>query len=288
MRILVADDDAGNRDLLTELLRHSGHSVTTALDGHEALAAIAKDNFEVVLMDEEMPGMNGLEATREILKRTLPGQKRPIIVGISGNSTLDDEARCLAAGMDAFFAKPVRAAELFSLLAVLSRRSQPPAPEQANSSTPDAPPENLAESLNRATGGNDAITQSLVKTFLADAPKKISALRRAISKKDAPTLATVAHSLKGSLALVGAQKAAGTARNLQAMGRLGNLNGAAAEFRVLETEFRELQRELLALQAKATPASKRPAKTKSKGKSRSKTKNKSTSRRSSARPRRDR
>jgi two-component system sensor histidine kinase/response regulator len=284
MRILVADDDAGNRELLTELLRHSGHSVTTALDGHEALAAIAKDSFEVVLMDEEMPGMSGLEATREILKRTLPGQKRPIIVGISGNSTLDDEARCLEAGMDAFFAKPVRAAELFSLLAVLSRHSQPSPSEQANSTASEAPAENLAESLHRATGGNDAIAQSLVKTFLADAPKKISALRRAISKKDAQTLASVAHSLKGSLALVGAQKAAGTARNLQAMGRLGNLNGAAAEFRVLETEFTELRHELIALQLKVKLASKPPSKTKSKTKSRSKSK----PRRSPARTRRKR
>jgi HPt (histidine-containing phosphotransfer) domain-containing protein len=96
-----------------------------------------------------------------------------------------------------------------------------------------------------------------VKTFLADTPKKLSLLRRAVSEKDAEILATVAHSLKGSLALIGAQKAAGTARNLQAMGRLGNLSGAAAEFRVLESEFKELGRELLALHAKPKPASKR-------------------------------
>jgi two-component system, sensor histidine kinase and response regulator len=288
MRILVADDDAGNRELLTELLRHSGHSVTTALDGREVLAAIAKGDFEVILMDEEMPVMNGLETTRAILQGAPPGQKRPIIVGLSGNSTEDDEARCLAAGMDAFFAKPVRASELFSLLAALSRRSQPSASGQADSAAPDSPSENLAESLRRATGDNDKIARSLVKTFLADAPRKMSALRRAISKKDAELLATVAHSLKGSLALVGAQKAAGTARNLQAMGRLGNLNGAAAEFRVLESEFIALRRELLALQPKAKSAKKRTPKTKSKSKSRTKSKTRSKSRRSPSRPRRKR
>ncbi len=284
MRILVADDDAGNRELLTELLRHSGHSVTTALDGREVLAAIAKDTFEVVLMDEEMPGMSGLEATSAILQGTRPGQKRPIIIGISGNSTDEDEKRCLAAGMDAFFAKPVRAAELFSLLAALSRRSQHSVPEVADSAAPDSPVENLAESLSRATGGDDAITRSLVKTFLADAPKKISALRRVISKRDSQALAAVAHSLKGSLALIGAQKAAGTARNLQAMGRLGNLNGAAAEFRVLESEFTILRRELLALQPKAKPSSKPRSKTKTQIKSRSRSK----PRRSPSRPRRKR
>jgi CheY-like chemotaxis protein len=257
MHILVADDDTGSRELLTELLRHSGHSVTAVVDGREALAALTKDTFEIVLMDEEMPGMNGLEATRAILQGTAPGQKRPIIVGISGNSTHEDEQRCLAAGMDAFFAKPIRAAELFSLLAALARRQESSASEQADSATADSPPENLADTLRRATGGNEKIARSLVKTFLADTPKKLSLLRRAVSEKDAENLATVAHSLKGSLALIGAQKAAGTARNLQAMGRLGNLSGAAAEFRVLESEFKELGRELLALHAKPKPASKR-------------------------------
>jgi CheY-like chemotaxis protein len=227
------------------------------VDGREALAALTKDTFEIVLMDEEMPGMNGLEATRAILQGTAPGQKRPIIVGISGNSTHEDEQRCLAAGMDAFFAKPIRAAELFSLLAALARRQESSASEQADSATADSPPENLADTLRRATGGNEKIARSLVKTFLADTPKKLSLLRRAVSEKDAEILATVAHSLKGSLALIGAQKAAGTARNLQAMGRLGNLSGAAAEFRVLESEFKELGRELLALHAKPKPASKR-------------------------------
>jgi CheY-like chemotaxis protein/HPt (histidine-containing phosphotransfer) domain-containing protein len=284
MHILVADDDAGSRELLTELLRHSGHSATAVTNGHEVLAALSKDNFEVVLMDEEMPGMNGLEATRAILEATAPGQKRPIIVGISGNSTTEDEQRCLAAGMDAFFAKPVRAAELFSLLAVLARRHQPSGPERADSATADPPPESLSETLRRATGGNDKIARSLVKTFLADTPKKLSLLRRAVSKKDAATLATVAHSLKGSLALVGAHKAAGTARNLQAMGRLASLNSAAAEFRVLESEFKDLRRELLALHAKPKAAPKRPPTRASKRSSKAKQK----ARRSSSRPRQKR
>ncbi|HXO45205.1 MAG TPA: response regulator [Candidatus Cybelea sp.] len=255
MHILVADDDAGNRELLTELLRHGGHSVTAVPGGRESLAAIAKDTFEIVLMDEEMPGMSGLEATRAILQTIAPGQKRPIIVGISGNSTDEDEQRCLAAGMDAFLAKPVRAAELFSLLAALARRQAAPSSEQVNSAAPDLPPDNLAETLRRATGGNETIARLVVKTFLSDTPKKLASLRRAASTKDAETLATVAHSLKGSLALIGAQKAAGTARNLQAMGRLGNLSGAAAEFRVLEGEFEELRLKLLALHAKTDPAS---------------------------------
>ena len=143
MHILVADDDTGSRELLTELLRHGGHSVTAVPDGREALAALAKDTFDIVLMDEEMPVMSGLEAARAILKATAPGQKRPIIVGISGNSTSEDEQRCLAAGMDSFLAKPVRASELFSLLAVLARRTQASGSKPPESGATDAPPESL-------------------------------------------------------------------------------------------------------------------------------------------------
>jgi two-component system, sensor histidine kinase and response regulator len=261
MRILVADDDASNRELLTELLRNGGHSVTTVLDGREALAAIAKEKFEVVLLDEEMPRMSGLETARAIVQSFKPGEKRPILVGISGNSTKEDEARCLEAGMDAFFAKPVRAAELFSILAMLTRRSSA-AREPAGSETMELSAASVVAHLNRITGNNKTIAKSLVKTFLADAPKTLAVIRRAVSESDAGALAAAAHALKGSLSLIGDPKAAGTARNLQAMGRLGSLDGAAAELAVLEDEFSELRRELSALDGSSGAAAKRPAKDK--------------------------
>jgi len=261
MRILVADDDASNRELLRELLHNSGHSVTTVLDGREALAAIAKEQFEVVLMDEEMPRMSGLEAARAIVEASKQGERRPIIVGISGNGTKEDEERCLAAGMDAFFAKPVRAAELFSVLAVLARRVQAtPAPPQ--SADQELTADNLSAHLDRATGGKKSIARNLMKTFLDDAPKKLAVIRRAVSESDSGALATAAHALKGSLSLIGATTAAGTARNLQAMGRLGALDGAPAELAVLEAEFMELQQQLSALQRKSEASAKSPSRSK--------------------------
>jgi two-component system, sensor histidine kinase and response regulator len=263
MRILIADDDTGTRELLTDLLRHSGHSVTAVADGRAALDALAKERFEIVLMDEEMPVMNGIEAARAIVQAAVAGEKRPIIIGISGNTSPEDEQRCLEAGMDAFFSKPIRMAELFSVLAVLARR-QASFPEPVESAAPEMNSEGLAMHLDRVTGGNQKITQSLLKTFLADSPEKLAAIRRAVSQGDAEALGTAAHSLKGSLALMGAQKAAGTARNLQAMGRLKSLGGAAAEFKVLESEFNELLRELGGMQAKTKRAPKPSTKKKSK------------------------
>jgi CheY-like chemotaxis protein len=246
MRILVADDDPTNRELLTELLHSGGHSVTTVLDGREVLAALAKESFEVVLMDEEMPRMTGLEAARAIVAASKQGAHRPIIVGISGNATKEDERRCLEAGMDAFFPKPVRAAELFSVLAMLARRA-PSGAAAGESESGELTLESLVASLDRATGGNRTLAHSLVRTFLEDAPKRMAVLRRAVAEKDAGGIAAAAHALKGSLSLIGAPKAAGTARNLQAMGRLGSLEGTAAELAVLENEFRDLERLLATL-----------------------------------------
>ena len=247
MHILVADDDPSNRELLTELLRNSGHSVTTVADGREALAAIAGEQFEVVLLDEEMPRMTGLEAARAIIEASKLGERRPILVGISGNNTKEDEERCLAAGMDAFFPKPVRAAELFSVLAVLARRV-PPRPAPSESADQELTANHLVDHLDRATGGKKSIARNLVNTFLQDAPKKLAVIRRAVSESDSGALAAAAHALKGSLSLMGATKAAGTARNLQAMGRLGVLDGAPAELAVLEAEFQELQKQLIAIE----------------------------------------
>ncbi|HKV05855.1 MAG TPA: response regulator [Candidatus Acidoferrales bacterium] len=259
MRILIAEDNEPGRELLMVLLQKSGHTVTGVRDGREALAALEAQNFEVVFMDEEMPGVNGLEATRAIHQSNRSGGKRPVIIGLSGNSTDEDEKRCLAAGMDAFLPKPIRMAELFALLAVLSRRSQPPASQPADSAPSGALPEGLAAHLLRATGGNKEILRALVKSFLADAPRKLFAIRRAIAQGDGERLASVAHALKGSLGLFGAHKAVAAALNLQSIGRSGAIGSAANEFRALEEELRRLRSELLALDVVSKPAKKRSA-----------------------------
>ena len=259
MRILVTEDEDTTRELLTELLQKSGHTVTGARDGREAVAALERGEFEIVFMDQEMPGMSGIEATRAIHQQQALGGKRPVIVGLSGNGTETDEKLCLAAGMDAFLAKPVRMGELFSLLAVLARRSQPPTPDQVELVPQGSYSENLAAHLLRATRGNEMILRSLVKNFLADAPKKLAVLRRAIARRDAEALASIAHALKGSIGLFGAQKAVAAAETLQSMGREGAFDRARKELRALEGEFKSLRRELLALKTSAKPARKRAA-----------------------------
>jgi len=247
MRILVAEDTTESRELLVELLRNGGHTVLGVCDGREALDALEKDRFEVVFMDEQMPVMNGIEATHAIRKKSLTHGKRPIIIGMSGNTSEADERRCLDAGMDSFLPKPIGMAELLAMLAALARRPPQTAAGHAARAEHDGPPHDLAGHLHRAAGGDEKLLRSLVKNFLADAPKKISALRRAIAQKDAVALASAAHALKGSLGLFGAHRAVAAARNLQNIGGSGKIDGAESEFRALEEEFGRLRRQLLAL-----------------------------------------
>ena len=273
LRVLVTEDTEINRELVLELLKKRGHSVSSAADGLEALAELGRSDFDVVLMDEEMPRVNGLEATRAIRKMESSTGKHVRIIGLTGNATHEDERRCLEAGMDAFIAKPVRMDKLYAAVESVDHAAkqigdaqparEPSASVRATLAGKDD--ESAAAHLHRATGGSEKLERSLIKTFLQDAPKTISLIQRAIAKKDARKLASSAHALKGSIAIFGAANAVAIVRNLEAMGRSANLLDADSQFRALESEFARLKPELLAIHPapKKRPATKRKTNPKS-------------------------
>ena len=272
MRILVTEDTEINRELIGELLTKRGHSVSAVSDGFEAIAAFERNQFDVILMDQEMPNMNGLDATRAIRKLETSTGRHARIVGLTGNATSEDERRCLNAGMDAFLSKPVRMEKLYdaveSKLETSSEfdHSQPaPVPlDPAATKEAVAQDESVAAHLHRATGGNQKLQRTLVKSFLQDAPKTLSLIRRAIAKKDAQKLASAAHALKGSISIFGAAKAVSIARELEAMGRSGHLFDAGPQFRALESEFQRIKPELQAISSVSNgkPKTKRKVKPK--------------------------
>jgi signal transduction histidine kinase/CheY-like chemotaxis protein/HPt (histidine-containing phosphotransfer) domain-containing protein len=250
LRILVADDSEINRELAMELLRTRGHSTVGVSDGRQVIEALKNQRFDVVLMDEEMPEMGGLEATLAIRKAELSSGQHHAIIGLTGNITKEDEQECLKAGMDGFLSKPFDMHKLFQTLESAALGASRIASETPPAlKMPDAPPEDVAAHLQRTTAGNEKLIRSLIKSFLADAPKKLSAIRQAISRKNAKTVGSTAHALKGAVAIFGAPRAVASARNLEAMGRAGNIGGAAAEFAALEKEINRLRHELLAMQA---------------------------------------
>src|SRR3984957_5329950 len=116
LRILVADDADINRELVVELLEKRGHIAIGAADGREAVAELEKHDFDVLLIDEEMPNMTGLEATQAIRQREAGTSRHQIIIGFSGHVTEEDEARFRAAGMDALLPKPVHMQQLYAVV----------------------------------------------------------------------------------------------------------------------------------------------------------------------------
>jgi two-component system sensor histidine kinase/response regulator len=253
LRILVAEDENSNRELVIEFLKKRGHSAVGAVDGQEVLAAFKTQEFDIVLMDEEMPRMNGLEATRSIRQMEVSSRKRPFIIGMTGNTLEDDQKRCLDAGMDGFLAKPFDMRKLYEAVEFAGHARAETASVPASPAEPEPLFVDAVTELRRKTGGNEKLLQSLVRAYLADAPAKFSNIRRAIERKNAEDLAMAAHAMKGLLGIFGVPQAVAACRNLEAMGRAGDLDAAASECQALEQQCKLLEQELMALGPKARP-----------------------------------
>jgi signal transduction histidine kinase/HPt (histidine-containing phosphotransfer) domain-containing protein/ActR/RegA family two-component response regulator len=251
LKILLVDDDPAILELNEVLLEREGHDVVAVASGLEALRALAKRRFDVVFLDEEMPGMSGVEVTNTIRARETPGRKRRIIFALTGNSTTEDRTRLLAAGFDACFSKPFRAEELrqvaarFSLGTSAAPRKDEPAAARATDS-----------SLLARVGGDAKLLRSIAKTFLKDYPAKLRNIKQAIARKDASALASAAHALKGAVAIFGADDAVENARDLQQMGRQGSLTKATKAFQKLDEALARLDAKL---REYAPPARRNPS-----------------------------
>jgi PAS domain S-box-containing protein len=234
LRVLVAEDNPVNQKLALALLQKRGHEVTLAGNGAEALAALGVDGgaataagpFDVVLMDVQMPEMDGLEATARIRAAEAASGRHLPVIAMTAYAMKGDKERCLAAGMDGYVAKPVRPQELYAALdAVLPARPAaapgPPAPPTA----PAASPVDWAAALEHL-GGDPGLLRDLIGLFLAEYPEWLAQARRAAAAGDAAALKRAAHNLKGSMAHFGAHEAFEAARKLEIMGRDGILGGA--------------------------------------------------------------
>ena len=279
LRVLVAEDTDENRELVRELLKKRGHSVVAVSDGRQALDELEKNQYDIVLMDEQMPRMDGLEATRAIRQKEKSTGKHQLVVALTGNVTEEDKRQRVEAGMDGFVPKPFEMHALFDTIEFLVAGAQvipatpmpvsPPAAKERSAeqttqgpSPSPMPIEDVGAHLLRTTGGNEKLVKSLTKSFLADAPKRLAAIRAALTAKNAAKLDTAAHALKGSVAIFGAQSAVTAAKTLEAMGRSRNLSGADAQFRALEDAMKQLQAELI----KIAPHDKTKTATKTKAK----------------------
>ncbi|WP_085315395.1 response regulator [Derxia lacustris] len=246
-RLLVVEDNDLNRELAADLLEDLGASVIVAIDGHEALALLGAETVDCVLMDLQMPGMDGLQTTARI--RAMPRHARLPVLALTGNACASDRARCLAAGMDDFLTKPVEPAALYAALGRLLARP-PVAATTAPAATPAdagaampasiaAPAPVLACSpgdpevidlsiLARSVAGNPQKLRRYASLFAESIAPALAELDAALSAGNLAALAALGHRLKTSAAMVGALGLARLCATLEALGRGGTLDEARA------------------------------------------------------------
>jgi signal transduction histidine kinase/HPt (histidine-containing phosphotransfer) domain-containing protein len=235
LRILVAEDNAVNQAVIMRVLQKMGHSTALAHTGKEALALAASEKFDVAFMDVQMPEMDGLAATAAIReKEKATGAHLPIIA-MTAHAMKGDRERCLQAGMDGYVSKPLRFSDVEEVLANVDH-----APLVVTQILPNPSTWSKANALHRV-GGDEELLQELCKIYLEESPKVLEKLRQSVTDGNAKDVKFLAHSMKGELSYLGAEKASQAARDLEKMGNDNDLSKAAAVFAILEREVLELQ-----------------------------------------------
>jgi len=254
LRILLAEDNVVNQRVALRLLERMGYRADVAGNGAEAVAAVARQPYDLVLMDVQMPELDGLEATRHICDR-LPQYARPTIVAMTAEAMHGDRERCLAAGMDDYIVKPVKVAELIAALArvvPLARKTRPTEPERVADTEGEQAPRTLDPStlaaLRETIGADDAQEwPALVASFITDATMLLATMDDAVVQGDADTLERAAHTLKSTAAIFGAVTLARECATLERSGRAGALDGAVAQSIRVRAAYEVAEREIAAL-----------------------------------------
>ncbi len=218
LKILLAEDNLINQKLAIALLEKEGHQVTVAADGQQAVDLFKqnKDQFDVVLMDVQMPVMDGFAATKTIREFETLGDKSTPIIALTAHAGANDRDRCLAAGMDEYLSKPIRAKDLRGMIEHLtgqSSRSIAPAVTQETSGA--------AVDWQRGfetVGGDQALLKNLIGVFLKEQSSMLGEIEKAIATDDNTHLRLSAHSLKGASAHLGAHEVSRIARELEQIG----------------------------------------------------------------------
>jgi PAS domain S-box-containing protein len=238
VRVLLAEDNAVNRKLATKLLEKEGYQVLVATNGREALEVIDREPVDLVLMDVQMPDVDGLEATAIIRDRekTSTSTRRLPVIALTAHAMKGDRERCLAAGMDDYLSKPIQTEELRRIV----RKHSPGVGTKENTveRCNDSALEifNLEEALSRVEQDRELFAE-LVKLFVADYPQRLAELRQALAARDSKLVERLAHTLKGAAANFAAPRVVRAALELEETARAGDLSRAGQGIEALASEI---------------------------------------------------
>jgi two-component system sensor histidine kinase/response regulator len=238
VRVLVAEDNPVNQKVAVRQLARLGFAADTVANGVEAVEAVSRGGYALVLMDLQMPEMDGLTATHELRRR---GVVLPI-VALTANALKGDRERCLEAGMNDYLSKPIIETELARVL------SEYLPPQAAPAGIPAAPlDEATLAGLREISGGDDSFIRDLAQLYLADAPDRLVAIRDALARGDAKGMADAAHALKSGSGNIGATDVHRLCHQIEQLGRNGGGDSAESLVADLEREYVRAEKELRAI-----------------------------------------
>ncbi len=255
LRVLLVEDNLVNQTVATRMLERAGHSVVIAGNGQEAVECFDRDNFDLVLMDVQMPVMGGIEATRAIraheARRSYVVSDagwRPVpIIAMTAHTLEQDRRRCLEAGMDDFISKPIRPPELYAKIERVCADEHDALEsfgEMTVLESSDSRPDLDLAQTRALLDGDEASVQQLLQLYLRDIDETFRILRRLRESGDLSRLVEVAHSVKGSVGVFFAENAATAAAEVERLARAGDPAATAEPLTRLLVALDQLTRSL--------------------------------------------
>ncbi len=252
-RILIVEDNLANQQLALHILKKNGHSAMVASNGLEAVERVREEDFDLVLMDIQMPVMDGYQATAAVRAMTDPGKARIPIIALTAHAMKEDKQRCLAAGMNGYLNKPIHAGKMIE---IIERTANNPPAESA----PESPPESQLQSLPPAAASNcvfdlqEALDRCFDREmfdqmrsyFFTQSVEVLEQIRGALARGEAEEVARAAHALRGTLVYLGAHPCMDAVECVEEMGREGNLDSAPDAIERLAIQIELLKQALAA------------------------------------------
>jgi PAS domain S-box-containing protein len=240
VRVLLAEDDITNQKVARGVLTKLGFHADVVMNGQEAVEALKRIPYDAVLMDCQMPEMDGYEAT-DIIRKMQGDTKHTPIIAMTANAMEGDRERCLEAGMDDYVSKPIRAEKLAEALdrwaTTMATVSEPPLHPTSEPATEEFLDTTV---LLNTLGGDEELCAEILTTFCKDVEEQVEILREALAQTDPERVQSQAHRIKGASANVGATNVQACAARLEVLGRDQDLDGASEIFTQLEQEFRRV------------------------------------------------
>ena len=241
LNILLAEDGLANQKLAIGLLKRWGHSVTIANNGREAFEFWQSEAYDLILMDIQMPEMDGIDATRAIRAKEEGTDQHIAIVAMTAHALKGDKEKCLAAGMDAYVSKPIRKRELQAAIAGLCIQTTPPADDESSTIEEDMIQWDAAIA---AVDNDRQLLNGVVSEAIGEIPDLLRQLHDAAAQQDATVVQRAAHTIRGCLRIFDVKRVDRLAGEIEQLGKDSSWESVPTLVQALDHDLQQVLREM--------------------------------------------